>query len=140
MALSQLAILSSRAADQYWLRASENDVVAADYVSNSALPAGFGDCLLLEVGIVLSGISTIVDPANKGYLCWLQDVSGAIQDIVGVGQMYACGAAAANGMILPSQIRFWKRNENIGIQVPDVESAGPTGDIQLFCLVRRLVT
>lgn len=140
MALTQLSILSSRAADQVWLVATEVNILGADYASTTTLPTGFGDCLLLEVTMVGTGLGAIADPANKAILWWLDDVASAVQDVIAVSQLYAFSAAGVASVGIPDQVRYWKANERLNISLPDLETATTTGDIAVRALVRRLVT
>lgn len=139
MALSALTILSTRAADQVWLVATEVNILGADYASTTTLPAGFGDCIILELAMVGTGLGAIADPANKGMLWWLDDTASVVQDVLAVSQLYAFSAAGVASVAQPDQARYWKSHERLNISMPDLETATTTGDIAIRVLVRRLV-
>lgn len=138
MALSNLVILSSRAADQYWLTCSEANIGGADYSSPTSLPTGFGDCLLLEISMVWTGLGTQPSLAESAVMAYLDDVAGAVQDQVGVAQVYKVSASIVAAQVIPDQIRYWKAQERLYLYAPDLETATTTGDLNVRVLVRRL--
>ena len=138
MALTQLTVKSARPLGLSWLSATEANVAGADYSSSTTLPTGFGDCMLLECGLVVTGAGAAIDPANKGILMWLDDATALVRDVLGVGQLYVITASIDAAWIKPDMARFWRADERLNISFPDLETATNTGDVEVFALVRQL--
>lgn len=133
----------NRAWDDALLQAADANIDGA-YATAHALPAGFGDCVLLEVEVRVTSIDVIqTNWATSGPRAQLVDASGNAQD-VGFSGRWVLQSEAANALqvtatIFPDQMQFWRAAEKLRVSFPEIDSdATPTADVNVYAKVRRI--
>lgn len=115
------------------------DGVQSIYLS---LPAGFGDCALLECSAQVSTIATMMtNPTLSGPAFGLFDSEGtAIPVDVQFSEKWILVLAdGLHARAAPDQVQFWQENEMLRILFAEVDTnATPTGDLTVLAKVRRL--
>lgn len=106
------------------------------------LPAGFGDCRLLDVWADVATIATVV--ANPELLGCTFNILGtpdsSHRDIVGVSRWQKTGAARLSTQLYPLQDSvLWLSTESLFVIYPELDSnVSPTGDLTVNARVMRL--
>jgi len=105
------------------------------------LPAGFGDCLILEGCIDVASIATAVALDGAIGCSWVMaDTSDSIRrDFLGCEQWYRSGSTRAVTRVSPDPLVVWKATEFIFVTFPELDSnATPTADLKVLVKVRRI--
>lgn len=137
-----MAVLSERALEQVVLRTTTSDVDGNQQLDNE-LPAGFGDCIILNVFVDISGVATsVASPETLGPLVRLISPSGTPTQMIGSEYWRSTSSGAGLGfgaMVDPEQPVFWRAAESLRVQFLEVDTnATPTADASVYVLVRRL--
>lgn len=111
------------------------------------LPAGFGDCLLLEVLVYVDAIDVLGAAGDsEGPRVTLYDAAGAAdRDFIGVPRWTTiddtANALAIGAHAVPDEIVFWKAEEALRVYTGELDTdATPTADMIVYCRVQRLRT
>lgn len=127
-----LTIASERWLDQVLLSGTLTDGAGADTNEQLNLPAGIGDVAILELKVLVEGITTIVTDAvlgNLGFGAMIVSKDGSTDlDFVGVSRLYRVHATRLRGVLQPDPLVLWRQSEICVVALPDLESTA-TGDI-----------
>lgn len=119
-----------------------------DTIMRCSLPAGFGDCVILEIFINTFTFATIA--TNYFEMCASAAIvgaaDGAFRDFIGATQFRANrGTVAAptnirtSPAIKPDEPVLWKESERVEVQFPELDTnAVPTADVEVYIKVQRL--
>lgn len=130
MAVIQLVVLAERWLDQVILYGTTADGVGADFSDTLVMPAGLGDVALMEMQVLIGGITTAIDPANKGMRADVNTVASLV-DIIGMAQIYSTGATRMGAYFSPDPLVLVRQEERIGVTGPDLETTA-TGDAHYY--------
>lgn len=115
--------------------------VDGDVDAEFQLPAGFGDCALLEASAVVTSIATLVALTNLSGPCFrlLDAPAGNIVDVAFEGKWTLFKAGAVVCRASPDQVQFWREQETLRVSFPEIDSnVSPTADLDVVVKVRRL--
>lgn len=145
---STVSVINNRYGEQAFLQSGNDNITAGEDITSAvSLPAGFGDCLLLEAMLWYGFLSTRATSTNEfqipGSVLYVVDASSALVDMVATGQFVTTGSAAAdNGRgavhYKPDQPVMWHEVERMFFELFDVVTAGTVSDIRFWFRVRRL--
>lgn len=140
------AIRSERGLGQSILAVSYADVDSDDTLRDG-LPPGFGDCLITEVLVSVTGAADLPTDALlavSGPLVQVEISSGVV-DFVGIGRWVKNAGTTATttegvaAHIIPDEPVFWHEGEDLRIDYAEIDvNATPTGDVTIFVRVQRL--
>lgn len=132
--------LSSRTADQWILQDTSLINIDGDISQAFALPASFGDLLLLDALVVVSSVLTMrLTPEDGGVEIDVVTAGALVADYVGVGRWHQVSVARLAAYIDPDQLRFVRQDELIVVRFAEVDTnVAPTADLSVFLRVRRL--
>lgn len=127
-----------RAFDEACIEWNINNI-DGDVASTFDLPAGFGDCALMECSIEVNTIATLQTAFDTSGV-WFQLLSGGVaQDVGFCGRWQLREADRVCAWAAPDQVQFWKENEALLVGFPEIDTnASPTADMAVFAKVRRL--
>lgn len=132
MATYTTAITSERWNDIVLLEASSAAAAAeADVADNFAMPAGLGDCALMEVLVRVFSIGTpIVDAVElaRGIFMHVVSQSGAVVDIIGAERWFRTSATAFAAYLSPDPLVLIRMNEVVQVSFPEMDT-GAAGTV-----------
>lgn len=144
MATTALAIYGERWLDEVLLVAQgPADIMGAALAESFSLPAGFGDCAILNVEFRAWGIDVVsvgVTPV-RGIRAYIQAAAGGkIVDNVGVAPWIVtqdtANAIELGCFIDPDALVLWQQDELLSITSPEMDTdATPTGELQIYAKV-----
>lgn len=126
-----LTQISSRWNDIEMLQASVTDL-NGDLDQDYTLPAGFGDCAIMEIYVRAEGFATLITtPELVGVGARvLTTNSSAVVDIIGVSRWTRTGGALLAAYLSPDPLVLWRQNEVVRLQSWELDSDGaPTIDV-----------
>jgi len=140
-------IVSERYAEEVTLSSAQANLDNADNDWTISLPAGFGDCLILEASYRVTSIETFA-ATNVGLELGIEgsivDASGVQQDFLGSGRGSTIGINAARGVAVdlkPDQPVRWNQSENLFLRLGEIDvGASDLSDAYVMIRVRRLRT
>lgn len=138
----------ARYANQDVLRVAQANFNSdGDTIVTLALPAGYGDVMLLELQLYIKD-ATDNDgwiPSQGGVDAVLLDPSGAIMDFAGaaalwsVGQVIGAGTFGYGSRLAPDQPVKWLQSELLQVRFPYTDAtAADAADLTLLARVRKL--
>lgn len=143
-ATSALTRHSDRWRDQVILRGTAANLDNANLL-DFTLPAGFGDCLLLEAYVYVDAIDVLGAAGdNEGVRVTLYDSAGATdRDIVDCPRWTliddTANALAIMAHAIPDEIIFWRENERLRLYTGEIDTdATPTADLIVWVRVQQL--
>lgn len=134
------ALLSPRAADQFILADTSLVNLGAPVASSLALPAGWGDSLLLDCHVIVNSIATMMTaPETSGVCIRIVDSQGASADYMGCARWHQTATDVLQATIDPDQVRYLRGDEQIRVEFAEVDTnASATADCFVFIRVRRI--
>lgn len=140
MATTVMTIQSTRTAGQFSLRGLVSNITSSVGVNELfLLPTGFGDCILLDVWVDVSGIQTIATHTNAGPYVQITTPAGVGQQSVGCEKWTDISATEIGAFIDPDQARFWRDAEALNVQAQTIDTgAGNTSDVLVYCTVKKI--
>lgn len=136
-----LTIFSERWLDEVLLGGVLADGAAGDSNEELSLPSGIGDVAILELLVLVEGITTIVSDAilgNLGFGAMIVSKDGASDlDFVGVNRLYRLHTGRVRGCLQPDPLVLWRQDEKCFVALPDLETTA-TGDIYYRVKVVRI--
>lgn len=114
---------------------------AVELVADYTLPLNFGDCLILELSLIMEGAATPVVPgAQSGARVLLIDLASlTFTDVVGIPEIRQTGTGRTAAQCTPDSLVVWKATETLRIVTPGQDSnVAPTANLQGVVRVRRL--
>lgn len=141
MTAATATIISDRAADQVILACTYLNI-DGDQANTCALPAGFGDCLVLESMIDIGAIATLRTPNEQqagARVMLLDPTATAAHDIIGALPFVQTAADRMTAMGGPDQLVLWRAGDLLSVLHPEIDlNVTPTADENVFVRVRRL--
>lgn len=131
---------SDRAAGQSILSADFLNV-DGDFDAVVSLPAGFGDCLILNAQVQINTIATMAASFDNRGVHWqiLDSAADLARDFLGSSPWYIKGAAELTSFIDADQLVVWRETEQLHLEWAEVDTnVTPTGDAVVLIRVRRL--
>jgi len=129
-----------RAFDEAILNGAVSNI-DGDVNAEFELPAGFGDCALMEASAVVTSIATLVALTNLAGPTFrlLDGPSGNIVDVAFTRRWNLMLADSVSCRAGPDQVQFWREQETLRVSFPEIDSnAVPTADLNVAVKVRRL--
>lgn len=142
MAIIQATVLRTSPASQYTLSGQGTQTaVSSDLSDEFTLPTGFGDCLLLETQIRVSGLTTATTaPADAGCALYLVTPSaGAFVDLIGTDYLRLVSSTSLAAAIKPDGPIYWPKEMEVLCNMPAGLGASGNADYFVMFRVRRLV-
>lgn len=145
MAESGVAVvLSDRMALQALIGVSPGSALAGGGPTtfSMTLPVGFGDCLLIDILVSITGIVTIAADAvlgNHGMQFGIASADGSTREVIGTGRVYRTHdtqvGCAPERIIQPI---LWRADEVLSMKIPEVDTnASPGATWNVFARVVR---
>lgn len=105
----------------------------------NAMPAGFGDCLVEDVMVLVNGIATVVaDPFNLGVRAVAWDGINIV-DHGGTARWVQVSATSVTARVWPEQPFLLRSGDSLIVSYSEVDTnASPTGDLTITVKARRL--
>lgn len=119
------------------------DNLDGDRADGLALPVGFGDCILRDVQVRVSDITTLVTLSDvHGCGLVLVDANGEFKAPVGVEfwkQVYGGATTKQVQAFFPVRDIIWYSGEHLRILFEEIDSnASPTADLAVICRAIRI--
>lgn len=139
MATTTLAIISERIGQTTLSGQVTNITSVADWNESFIRPAGFGDCLIASLLLVVTGLQTVVVATPmRGPSVFL--ITNVVKDFITMaGWQRLSAAALSSGSGELTRPVLWRADESLNTQVFSEDTgAGNTSDIQCLVRVMRL--
>lgn len=134
---------SDRFEDESILIGLQSNIDNASNQYYVSLPAGFGDCLLMETQISWDGIISLTTDAEYGFDGYIVDVNGNVVDFIGSEFSRRIFSLANENKVgtrlFTDQPVMWRQVERVFIRANLQEAnAADTSDFSMFFRVKRL--
>lgn len=139
MAAQIFATVVDRAFDETLLVAGVVNI-DGDYSDTFALPAGFGDCALLEAYVAVTSIATILASATEyGPTVTMVSPAGAVQDLPFQDNWVRRLTDGVGCRLGPDQVQFWREHDLLQLNFEEIDTnATAAADLGFYVKVRRL--
>jgi hypothetical protein len=141
VAVLTVAIQSDRVANQVVLGVASGPIPnPAGQLDVLSLPAGFGDCLILEMSVLIDTEATQSINADAGAMAWLQDGNpGTLIEQIGSQFAIRGGTTRHHVQITPDSLVLWRSTEVLIVNVCSFDTnVTPTAIARYSIRVRRM--